>query len=105
MAEQAQANIEEALQTTVNQIWEKYDKDGNNTLDKSEMRKFVQETMTESGINKTISDEDFETIFNQFDIDGSQTIERDEMAVLVKKMAGMWKPREQPILNSLSESA
>ena len=87
MAEQAQSNIEEALQTTINQIWDKYDKDGNNTLDKSEMRAFIQETMKEAGVNKEITEEEFNTIFSQFDIDGSETIERDEMAVLVKKMA------------------
>ena len=73
---------------TVDEIWDKWDKDQNGTLDKAEMRGFVEATMREANINKTVTDEEFNQIFQQFDIDSSQTIERDEMAVFVKRMAG-----------------
>ena len=89
MAEQTQTDYEEALMKTVDEIWAKWDKDQNGTLDKSEMRGFVEATMAQAGINKQITDADFETIFAQFDLDGSNAIERDEMAVFVKKMAGI----------------
>ena len=52
------------------------------------MRGFVEATITASGINKVVTDEEFNQIFAQFDIDESNTIERDEMAVFVKRMAG-----------------
>ena len=81
-------NYEEALMKTVDEIWDKWDKDQNGTLDKAEMRAFVEATITQSGINKVVTDEEFNQIFEQFDIDQSQTIERDEMAVFVKRMAG-----------------
>ena len=72
---------------TVDEIWEKWDKDANGCLDRAEMRAFVQASLAPMG--RTISDEEFDTIFREFDIDGSNTIERDEMAVLVKRMARM----------------
>ena len=73
---------------TVDEIWVKWDRDNNGTLDKSEMRGFVEATIAQSGINKVVTDEEFNQIFAQFDIDRSETIERDEMAVFVKRMAG-----------------
>ena len=57
-------------------------------LDKTEMRSFVEATITQSGINKTVTDAEFDQIFQQFDLDNSTTIEKDEMAVFVKRMAG-----------------
>ena len=74
---------------TVDEIWAEWDKDRSDTLDKAEMRGFVQQTLTRSGINKEVTDEEFNQIFAQFDVDGSGMIERDEMAVFVKRMAGM----------------
>ena len=73
---------------TVDEIWVKWDRDNNGTLDKTEMRGFVEATIAQSGINKVVTDEEFNQIFAQFDIDNSSTIERDEMAVFVKRMAG-----------------
>ena len=73
---------------TVDEIWGQWDKDGNGVLDKAEMRGFVEQTITQSGINKVVTDEEFNQIFAQFDIDNNSTIERDEMAVFVKRMAG-----------------
>ena len=39
------ADYEEALMQTVNEIWSNYDKDGNGFLDKSEMRDFINDTL------------------------------------------------------------
>ena len=88
MADNSNTDYEEALMKTVDEIWATYDKDGNGVLDKTEMRSFVEATITQSGINKTVTDEEFDQIFQQFDLDNSTTIEKDEMAVFVKKMAG-----------------
>ena len=35
------ADYEEALMKTVDEIWTEWDKDGNGTLDKAEMKNFV----------------------------------------------------------------
>ena len=40
MAEQS--DYEEALMKTVDEIWKEWDRDGNDTLDRTEMRGFVQ---------------------------------------------------------------
>ena len=72
-------DYEEALMKTVDEIWTQYDKDGNGVLDKTEMRSFVEATITQSGVNKVVTDEEFNQIFAQFDLDSSSTIEKDEM--------------------------
>ena len=90
MADGGGADYEEALMETVNNIWEKWDKNENGNLDKAEMRQFVEATLLEAGQDgkaQRLSDEEFNSIFNEFDIDGSGTIEKDEMAILVKRMA------------------
>ena len=67
MAEDNPTDYEEVLMQTVNEIWSKYDTDANDKLDVSEMRKFVNETLRESGNDKEISDEEFESLFAQVD--------------------------------------
>ena len=90
MADQGGADYEEALMQTVNEIWEKWDKDSNGNLDKTEMKAFIEATLGQAGINsQPMSDEEFNAIFTEFDIDESGTIEKDEMAILVKRMAQM----------------
>ena len=45
MADSGNANYEDALMTTVNEIWATYDKDGNGNLCQSEMRAFISDTL------------------------------------------------------------
>ena len=60
MAEsQPATDYEEALMKTVDEIWAQYDKDNNGVLDKSEMRSFVQATITASGSDKVVTDAEF----------------------------------------------
>ena len=42
---ESNADYEEALLQTVNEIWCNYDKDGNGYLDKKEMRTFINDTL------------------------------------------------------------
>ena len=46
MADSNPTDYEEALMKTVDDIWQEYDRDGNGVLDKSEMRSFVEATIT-----------------------------------------------------------
>ena len=39
-------DYEEALMKTVDDIWKEYDRDNNGVLDRSEMRSFVEATIT-----------------------------------------------------------
>ena len=44
--------------------------------------------MSTAGVEKKISQDEFDKIFEQVDRDESGTIEKDEMAILVKRLAG-----------------
>ena len=46
--------------------------------------------MSTAGVEKKISQDEFDKIFEQVDRDESGTIEKDEMAILVKRLAGYW---------------
>ena len=71
----------------VDGIWEKYDADGNGSLDKEETWKLAQETMgmlnTDAPIE--IQRQVFDELFAQIDKDNSGRIVKVEMAHFVKK--------------------
>ena len=77
-----QNKFHEQLEEVVNEIWEKYDADGNGALDKEETRNFIGETLgmvnSDKGFNEV-----FEEVFATFDKDKSGTIEKNEMADLI----------------------
>ena len=83
------ADIESVIKKCVEDIWKEYDKDNSGSLDKSETKKFVKNTLSEMNDNGEFSEADFEACFAEFDKDGSGTIEKDEMAVFIKKVAGL----------------
>ena len=79
--------IDKVIAKCVDEIWTKYDDDGNGFLDKQETKNFVMDTLknvTEGGYNE----DDFEQCFREFDKDGSGTIEKSEMATFIKQVAG-----------------
>eukprot|EP00354_Favella_ehrenbergii_P004893 CAMPEP_0170467518 /NCGR_PEP_ID=MMETSP0123-20130129/11066_1 /TAXON_ID=182087 /ORGANISM="Favella ehrenbergii, Strain Fehren 1" /LENGTH=65 /DNA_ID=CAMNT_0010733903 /DNA_START=14 /DNA_END=211 /DNA_ORIENTATION=+ len=58
------ADYEEALMRTVDEIWQKWDKDENGGLDREEMRAFIEASLTaNAGEEKRLSDEEFDAIF------------------------------------------
>ena len=70
----------------IDQIWYKYDRDGNGDLDKEEIRLFVIDNIGNVGDGDGISEDDFDEIFASFDLDGSGSIEKDEMLHFVKSL-------------------
>ena len=62
----------------INQIWHKYDVDGNGELDYKETKTYVKDTIGD------ISDEIFQHIFNTFDKDDSGAIGKEEMVEFLK---------------------
>mmetsp|Transcript_28379 Transcript_28379/g.27326 ORF Transcript_28379/g.27326 Transcript_28379/m.27326 type:complete len:89 (+) Transcript_28379:26-292(+) len=84
----AAPKIDDIIDKCIEDIWKKYDKDGNGHLDKEETKLFVKQTLFEMEVNDDFSEEDFQGTFKEFDKDGNGTISRDEMRVFIKKVAG-----------------
>ena len=89
MASSTNAEIDAVISKCVDEIWSKYDDDGNGYLDKEETKKFVQDTLSDMADGAGFNDEDFDTCFKEFDKDGSGTIEKGEMVQFIKSVAGL----------------
>lgn len=76
----------EVVHKTVDEIWGKYDVDGNGSLDKDETRKFVNEVMADLGETSAIDETAFEATFATLDVAGSGRIAKIEMVHFIKKM-------------------
>mmetsp|Transcript_17329 Transcript_17329/g.21858 ORF Transcript_17329/g.21858 Transcript_17329/m.21858 type:complete len:93 (-) Transcript_17329:107-385(-) len=85
-------DVDSVIAKCVEDIWEEYDNDNSNTLDKEECRRFIYTTIREFGGQKaveTLSDEDFDLTFALFDSDGNGTIDKGEMVKFIRKTAGL----------------
>mmetsp|Transcript_22244 Transcript_22244/g.29775 ORF Transcript_22244/g.29775 Transcript_22244/m.29775 type:complete len:89 (+) Transcript_22244:1638-1904(+) len=80
--------IEAALAHCVRDIWKKYD-DGNGTLDKDELKNFVQDTFADFTDGAEFSEQYFNTCFQEIDEDGSGAIDKEEMMIFIKKISGL----------------
>ena len=81
--------MEEQLKDAVDTLWEKYDADGNGTLDRVETRKFVLECIEDQGVDMSArdkSDIEFDEIFRSYDTDGNGTVSKDEMAAFIMRV-------------------
>ena len=86
----ATVDVDAVIARCVQEIWDQYDTDKSNALDKAETRKFMEATLGEmTGVNGNISDEDFQQVFGEFDKNGDGTISREEMGAFIKKVAGL----------------
>ena len=77
------------IKRCVDDIWDKYDNDGNGVLDKEETKQFVIEQLQEIEEGKQFDDDDFDECFRNFDVDGSGTIDQAEMVEFIKRAAGI----------------
>ena len=58
----------EIIDTCVDQIWSKYDTDGNGTLNEQETKRFIVDNIEEmTGKNKVWTDNDVELCYQEFD--------------------------------------
>ena len=86
----ATVDVDAVIARCVQEIWDQYDTDKSNALDKTETRKFMEATLSEmTGVSGNISDEDFQQVFGEFDKNGDGTISREEMGAFIKKVAGL----------------
>ena len=83
------SEIDNVIAKCVDEIWGKYDTDGNGNLDKDETKQFVRDTLSDMSDGAGFNDEDFDQCFREFDKDGSGTIEKGEMVQFIKQVAGL----------------
>ena len=86
--------ITEIITKVIEDIWDKYDVNGNNYLDRDEIIRFISATMNdleaEHGMQPTKpTEEELDVVIAEFDKDGNGTISRGEMASFVKRTAGL----------------
>ena len=83
------------INQVLDEVWDTYNDDGNECLDKDEMEKFIYITLIENGdrnyktINDLKRDPEFQNVFAQFDEDGDGTIAKEELADFIKKVSGL----------------
>ena len=83
------------ISQVIDEVWENYNDDGNEHLDREEMERFIYITLIENGdrqyetIHDLREDPQFKYIFDQFDEDGSGTIAKEELADFIKKVSGL----------------
>ena len=71
------------LVDAVNSVWETYDLDKDNRLDRAESQKFFDEII--NGHEKLENLPDFETFFTTTDVDADQHITKDELVAFLNK--------------------
>lgn len=77
------ARLSEAeLRAAIDKVFDTYDKDKSNSLDKKEM----MELMTKSFGRGNLSDQEVKEFMSKMDSDGSNTIEREELFRLYKQI-------------------
>ena len=69
-------------------IWAQYDADKSGVLNKKEARNFVSALLTALGETPKISDEEFNTLFEDLDKDDNGTISRDEVTFFIRVAQG-----------------
>ena len=98
-----QAQEENRIKEIIDDIWKKYDVDGNGSLDKQETRNFLIDTLDNLGAKASFSDAGFEEIFKAFDLDGNETIDKTEMVDFIKMMQDNQNPDKDESSSKLSK--
>ena len=76
---------EAQLHLKIDEIWQEYDKNGDNKLSKNEALVFLEKTL-HSVTGFAHSKEDLEQYFDQIDLDKNGTLERAEGIEFLKKI-------------------
>eukprot|EP00928_Gymnodinium_smaydae_P087959 TRINITY_DN72123_c0_g1_i1.p1 TRINITY_DN72123_c0_g1~~TRINITY_DN72123_c0_g1_i1.p1 ORF type:complete len:412 (-),score=105.25 TRINITY_DN72123_c0_g1_i1:134-1369(-) len=77
-------DIRAAVVSTVDQIWETYDKDASGTLEAAEVKEFTLATYADSSAQ--FQESDYESFYAQIDLDGNGKVSKDEMVSFICKM-------------------
>ena len=76
------------LSQVIDNIWEKYDTDGNGSLDIDEARHFVKDILKDLGDEdgNVFSEDVYRAMFITFDEDDSGSLEKPELYLFIKNM-------------------
>jgi hypothetical protein len=83
-----------SIEECVNNIWDKYDQDDNDHLDKKESKKFIMDVLRESGLFFASISLDGDQrlvreVFYEIDSDKDRRISRPEMIMSIAKIIGL----------------
>lgn len=76
---------EEATKKLIDELWSKYDTDGNGQLDRGELKKFIGDIQGKMAMDVEQGDY-FNLIRSKFDQDGDEKIEKSEMHRFIKQV-------------------
>ena len=83
------AQFKDIIDKYVQQIWNEFDDDGNDSLDKDETKEFVKKMLHEVGESTDFSDDEFNRCFEEFDTDGNGTVDKNEMKEFIMRICGL----------------
>lgn len=83
-----QRNINEWIED----IWESFDRDGNGSIDKKEIRNFIDQTFKTAGIRLKYKEEDFEAFYRTIDLTEDGLVSRAEMRNFLERLGRMEPP-------------
>ena len=77
----------------VSTLFSGLDKDGNGTLEFSELKEYMDKICSEVGVKRKPKDSELEKIFSNLDEDGNKTICKEEMAKFLRSLLEKEKKR------------
>ena len=79
-------NDEETFHHVCSEVFANIDVNRDGTLEKAEIRKFIDNICLEMGMEDVIDDETMNDVFGELDEDGSEDIDLDEMKAFLKQI-------------------
>jgi len=80
----SQLELTSLTEDDISDLWTRYDKDGNGTIDQEECRIMLEDVMEVTQSHRHVSDDLFNLIFNTMDEDGNKSIDMDEFTSHLK---------------------
>ena len=81
-------SVEQVLKKCVSDIWQSYDDDQNDSLDKQKIRQFVVDILKEVGVDESkMTDKDFDEIFGEIDAKCKGVVDQEDLYNFIKKVS------------------
>jgi hypothetical protein len=78
----------------VEDIWESFDRDGNGSIDKYEIRGFLDQTFKTAGMRINYTEDDFDLFWRAVDLTGDGLVSRAEMRNFLEKLGKQDPPKD-----------
>ena len=83
----------ENIEDWVDDIWNSYDRDNNGSIDKTEIRRFLDQTFQTAGVVIKYTDDDFDELYEKIDITEDGLVSKAEMRNFLKKLGSKKAPQ------------